>query len=53
MNFLGKINAPELTRCPKCGAYKRTHFACPECGFYAGRQVFKKRERAKKTEAGD
>jgi large subunit ribosomal protein L32 len=48
-NFLGQIAAPTLNRCPKCGALKRSHFACPSCGFYAGRQVFIKRERTKST----
>jgi hypothetical protein len=26
------------------------HFACPDCGWYAGRQVFVKRERTKRRE---
>jgi large subunit ribosomal protein L32 len=47
-NFLGQIAAPELNRCPKCESFKRAHFACPACGFYAGRQVFVKRERKQK-----
>ena len=49
-NFLSQIKAPEMNTCPRCGTLKRTHFACQECGFYAGRQVFVKRERTKKTE---
>jgi large subunit ribosomal protein L32 len=24
--------------CPKCGATKRPHHVCGECGFYAGSQ---------------
>jgi acyl carrier protein len=48
-NFLSQISTPELNHCPKCGAFKRTHFTCPACGFYAGRQVFVKRERTKKS----
>ena len=49
-NFLSQISKPEMTRCPKCGTLKRTHFACPECGWYAGRQVFVKRVRKSKHE---
>lgn len=47
-NFLSQIQAPELNRCPKCGGLKRSHFACHNCGFYAGRQVFVKRERTRR-----
>ncbi|MCH7472210.1 50S ribosomal protein L32 [bacterium] len=49
-NFLGAISKPEMNRCPKCGSLKRMHFTCQACGFYAGRQVFIKRERVKKTD---
>ena len=49
-NFLSQIKKPEINRCPRCGALKRSHFACPSCGFYAGRQVFVKRERVKPEE---
>lgn len=47
-NFLGQISAPEMNTCPRCGSLKRVHFACQSCGFYAGRQVFVKRERTKR-----
>ena len=32
--------APKLAiqACPKCGATKRPHHVCGECGFYAGEQ---------------
>jgi large subunit ribosomal protein L32 len=26
-----------LQKCPKCGAPKRPHRVCGECGFYAGK----------------
>ncbi|OGI22436.1 MAG: 50S ribosomal protein L32 [Candidatus Moranbacteria bacterium RIFCSPHIGHO2_01_FULL_55_24] len=28
--------------CPKCKARKLSHRACPECGFYKGREAVKK-----------
>lgn len=48
-NFLSQISAPEVGTCPKCGAMKRSHFACMACGWYAGRQVVVKRERVKRS----
>ncbi len=27
-----KLVAPTLVKCPVCGAMKRPHHACPECG---------------------
>ncbi len=27
-----------IQSCPKCGAAKRSHHVCAECGFYAGEQ---------------
>ena len=34
-----KIDAPALRGCPRCGAPRRPHRVCPECGTYAGREV--------------
>ncbi len=34
-----KLAAPTLVRCPKCGALKRTHRVCGECGDYNGEKV--------------
>jgi large subunit ribosomal protein L32 len=33
-----------LQACPKCGAAKRPHRVCGECGFYDGAQRVKARE---------
>jgi large subunit ribosomal protein L32 len=30
---------PQLMSCPMCGEKKRTHYVCPNCGTYKGRQV--------------
>ena len=34
-----KLAAPALIACPKCGALRRPHRMCPECGTYNGRTV--------------
>ncbi len=36
-----KLDAPTLTKCPKCNEYKRPHRLCANCGFYNGREVVK------------
>ncbi|MBM4193283.1 MAG: 50S ribosomal protein L32 [Gemmatimonadetes bacterium] len=33
-----------LQACPKCGAPRRSHRACAECGYYGSRQVVAARE---------
>lgn len=33
------LSAPNLTECPRCHNPKLQHVVCPECGWYAGRQV--------------
>ena len=33
-----KAPAIYIQACPKCGAAKRSHHVCAECGFYAGEQ---------------
>ncbi|MAS76347.1 MAG: 50S ribosomal protein L32 [Verrucomicrobiales bacterium] len=35
-----KLQKPQLNNCPQCD-YRgyQAHRACPECGFYNGRQV--------------
>ena len=36
-----KLEAPNLTSCPKCQEYKLPHVACKSCGYYNGRQAIK------------
>ena len=31
------VRAPKLEECPHCHAPKRPHYACANCGYYAGR----------------
>ncbi len=42
------IELPKLEECPHCHAPKRPHHACPNCGYYGGRQVLEP-----KTKSGD
>lgn len=37
-----KIDAPSLSKCGKCGAFKLIHRVCKSCGFYKDREVIKK-----------
>ncbi len=37
-----KLDLPELTKCPKCGAYVLTHRVCKACGTYNGKEIIKK-----------
>ena len=34
-----KLTAPNLAKCPNCGAFVMPHRACKNCGQYNGRQV--------------
>lgn len=38
------INRVSLTTCDNCGAKKRNHYVCRECGTYRGRQVLNNKE---------
>ncbi|MGD9346000.1 MAG: 50S ribosomal protein L32 [Candidatus Aminicenantes bacterium] len=33
------LENPSLSLCSNCGSPKLPHRACPECGYYKGRQV--------------
>jgi large subunit ribosomal protein L32 len=33
------FQAPQLAKCPQCGARGQSHRVCPSCGYYKGRQV--------------
>jgi large subunit ribosomal protein L32 len=33
------LTAPSLSTCPQCGAKKRPHRVCPECGTYRGAKI--------------
>lgn len=34
-----KLKPVHVAQCPRCRAPKLPHAACPECGYYRGRQV--------------
>jgi len=33
------ISLPKLAECPHCHELKRPYYACPNCGYYDGRQA--------------
>jgi large subunit ribosomal protein L32 len=33
------LTAPSTSICPQCNEPKLPHRACPQCGFYKGREV--------------
>ena len=34
----------QLSSCKNCGEVKRPHTVCPNCGYYAGKEVVKTEE---------
>ncbi len=36
-----KLKKNSLVKCPKCKQPVRPHTACPNCGYYKGKQVVK------------
>lgn len=45
------LTTPQLEPCPHCRAMKRSHHACPECGWYGGREAIRIRG-AKPADSG-
>ncbi|MDX9971127.1 MAG: 50S ribosomal protein L32 [Candidatus Gracilibacteria bacterium] len=41
-------NAIKLVTCSNCGAKRKMHHACLECGMYRGRQVLDKSKKVEK-----
>ncbi len=39
-----RMSAPAVVNCPECSEPKQPHRVCPNCGTYAGRQVFETEE---------
>jgi len=33
------LTAPGVSVCPQCKEPKKSHYACPKCGYYKGREV--------------
>ena len=33
------LTHPALAKCPNCHEMKQPHQACPQCGYYKGREV--------------
>jgi len=44
-----KITPPSLQNCPQCNSPKLSHYACPTCGTYAGREVVEIKSPKKKA----
>jgi len=46
--WLGKLKAPNLSKCPQCGTLKLPHRICPNCGSYKGEIVLVVNKKTKK-----
>jgi len=44
--WMASVKKPAVNKCAKCEAPKMPHRICPECGFYAGREVVVKEKAA-------
>jgi large subunit ribosomal protein L32 len=40
------LSAPNLEACPHCHEQKLAHHACPNCGYYGGREAVRIRAKA-------
>ena len=38
-----KLNMPGLSPCPNCGELRKSHFVCPHCGYYDGKEIINKK----------
>ena len=43
--------SPQLEECPHCHQQKRSHHACPTCGWYNGREAVRIRVQKPKDSA--
>lgn len=41
------LTLPQLEECPHCRQQKRPHHACPNCGWYNGREAVRIKQKAK------
>lgn len=48
-----KLEEKNLINCPKCGQPILPHTACPECGYYDGKQVLEIKDKTKKDKKED
>ena len=44
------LSVPGMVTCPNCGEMTLSHRVCPNCGFYAGKQVVVKKEKKEAEE---
>ncbi len=42
-----KLDITNLSVCPNCGTLKKSHMACPQCGYYKGKIVLPKKDEKK------
>jgi large subunit ribosomal protein L32 len=45
------LAAPQLEDCPHCHEQKLAHHACPNCGWYGGREAVRIKTKAPKGES--
>ncbi len=38
-----KLQSPGLVECPQCHELKKSHQACPKCGYYKGEQIIRQK----------
>ena len=41
------LTMPQLEECPHCHQQKQSHYACPHCGWYAGREAVHIKQKTK------